>query len=525
MKKVVHGEDTYKQLLKGAQVISKVVGSTLGPKGSNVAISRDWGVPSVIHDGVSVAREVEDKDPGVNMGIQLVREAAQKTNDMAGDGTTTATILAYAISKEAIKNVMAGANAMILRKGMNKAVKKIVQTLRDISKPIKDIKEIGQVATVSAQSQDIGDIITGAIEKLGHDAVIAVEESAGTDIMVDYKEGMQFDKGFASPHFITKPDTNEAEISDPYIFLTDYKFDDVQRLVDLFKNFGSLEKQGTNLVIIADSFSPAILAHILSNKLQGRLNVIPIQCPYYGEKRADFLADLAVVTGGSFISSEAGDSIKDMTIEDYGRAQLVNSTADRTMIVGGMGDKLSIDKRVMQLKKAQSLAKKEFDQENLQERIAKLSAGIAVITVGAGSEMEMREIKERCIDAINATKSAIEEGIIFGGEIALLESSLKCDVEADNQDERLGVNIIVNACQEPFKVLMENSGFNPGQMLERVIKSASGKGVDVMDGKIKDLMSAGIIDPVKVSRCALENASSCAVMLMTTKSLIVEKKK
>jgi len=532
------------KLLVGTGKVCRVVGSTLGPKAANVAIERPFGSPSILHDGVSCAKEIDLDDSFENLGAQLIKEAAQKTNDNSGDGTTTATILTHAIASEAIKNIAAGSNAMMLRKGIEMAVKDIVTALKNMSQKIKTNEEIKQIATISAQDETIGSLIAGAIEKLGKDCVIAVEESNTVGMNVEYKEGMQFDKGWISPYLITNPQTMEAIIDEPYIVITDAKLTTNTQFMEwarYLENLYTTDKRKENpnapvqmpknIVFIVGEVSGIALGSIIQNKIQGFFNVLAVQAPQHGDKQKEFLQDLAIVTGGTFISEETGGSLATMKLEDYGHAKKVVSTKDSTMVISGEGNKEDIKKRVEQLEHILSSDDtSEFEKENLKERIAKLTSGIAVINVGAPSEMEMREKKERCIDAIEATKAAIEEGIVPGGEVAYLYASKRIETAPGNErDIMTGYELVFKAIKKPFQTLMSNSGYDAGQMLEKIEQAqfadeVKNIGIDVIDGQIKDMVKAGIIDPVKVSRTALENAASCAASILTTNSLVVTKK-
>lgn len=550
-KQVTFNEEARTKLLTGAKVVADAVGSTLGPKANNVAIERPFGAPSVIHDGVSVAKEIDLEDPMENLGAQLIKEAAQKTNDNAGDGTTTATILTYALASEAAKNIAAGANPMMLRKGMEMAKNDITTELKKLAKDIKTNDEIKQIATISAQDDEIGGLIAGAIDKLGNDCIIAVEESNTIGMSMEYKEGMQFDKGWMSPYFVTDPQSMESIVEDPYIVITDVSINTTTQFMEWARNLEMLysvqqhpEFEGMdynvvpqnmkqipkNIVFIVGDLSGIALASVIQNKIAGLFNILAVQAPSFGDKRREYLEDLAIVTGGTVISDETGTSLATMKMEDYGHAKKIVSTKDSTMIVDGAGTTNNIKKRVSQLEsilKGPDLT--EFDVEKIKERIAKLTSGIAIINVGAPSEMEMREKKERCIDAIEATKAAVEEGVVPGGETALIRASqdLPMDITSSNKDIMTGIDIVINACLKPFKTLMTNSGYDAGQMMERLNMSMKSEdsiniGIDVMDGNTKDMIKAGIIDPVKVSRVALSNAVSTAGAMITTNCLITE---
>jgi len=559
-KQISFNEEARTKLLTGAEVVAKAVGSTLGPKANNVAIERPFGSPSVLHDGVSVAKEIDLKDPMENLGAQLIKEAAQKTNDNAGDGTTTATILTYALASEAVKNIAAGANPMMLRKGMELAAKYIIKELKGLSKKIKNNDEVKQIATISAQDDTIGELIAGAIKKLGKDCIIAVEESNTIGMNVEYKEGMQFDKGWLSPYFVTNPNTMEAIVDDPWIVITDIKINtnaefmkwamNLEKLYtmqsDGYKAYSEanpqykelpyeqvpkeLKQVPKNIVFIVGELTGIALASVIQNKIQGFFNVLAVQAPGYGDKQKEYLEDLAIITGGNLVSTDSGGSLATMKLEDFGHAKKIVSIKDSTMIVDGYGTKAEIEKRVDQLEHIlDGNDINEFDKEKLKERIAKLTSGIAVINVGAPSEMEMREKKERCIDAIEATKAAVAEGIVPGGEVIFLEAVIGLYDDGSNPDIKTGKDIVVRACRKPFEVLMENSGYDAGQMLERLLTKTSNKeesfegmGIDVLDGEVKDMIKAGIIDPVKVSRVALENAISTSGAILTTNCLITE---
>ena len=533
------GVKAKQKLLKGVSVVADAVGSTLGPKANNVAIERPWGIPSVLHDGVSVAREVDLKDKFENIGAQLVKEAAQKTNENSGDGTTTATILTHAIVEEALKNIAAGSNAMILKRGIEKGKDAVLKNLKLMAHKVKSDDEIKQIATISAQNETIGNLIEKAIKKLGRKCIITVEEG-GTEMELEYKEGMEFNKGFMSPYFQTN-DKGEAVVKDPIILISDFKMNTMPEFVTFMRNWEALPgevKSGNNMVIICEEAVGNIMATFIANKLKGTLNINVIGVPAYGDDRKDILEDIAVITGGKFVSIEKGDKIDALKPDVWGRASRVISTKDNTMIVDGKGKPGEIKFRVKKLKEQLNKADSEFDTEKLRERIAKLSTGIAIINVGASSEVEMRDKKERCIDAINATKAAVEEGIVVGGEIALLiASNINSEEMSEVKDEQTGIEIVNIACKKPFEILMSNSGYNPGQMLERIISRkkyfASIKkkenqylkdnlGIDVIDGQIKDMFEAGIIDPVKVTKSALTNAVSVAIMIATTNSIITD---
>ena len=508
-------------LLKGINTLTEAVATTLGPKGRNVALDKKWGAPSVVHDGVTVAKEIDLEDPFENMGAQLLKEAASKTADVAGDGTTTATILTKAIVTEGLKNIQAGSNPMILKKGIEKAVIVLVEELKKMSKKISTKEEVAQVATISASDNQIGNLIAEALDKVGKDGVVTVEDGKTMDMTVDYKEGMEFDKGFVSPYFVTDTDKMEASIEDAHILITDKKISVASDLVPFLEKFVAVSK---NLVIIADEVEGEALALLVVNKLRGTFNVLAVKAPGFGDRRKESLEDIAILTGGSVISEDTGKKFESVEIEDLGRAGRVTSDKDNTLIVDGKGAKAKIEARINQIRRELVASDSEFDKEKLQERLAKLTGGVAVINVGAATEIELKEKKERVIDAVAATKAAIEEGIVAGGEVALLRASKVLDgVVVDGAEEKVGVEIVKKALEQPFRLLIKNAGMDDGVALARIQQSNGNMGVDVLDGALKDLVKAGIIDPVKVTRSALQNAASVAIMVMTTEVLITDR--
>jgi len=507
------------KLLKGINILTDAVATTLGPKGRNVAIDKKWGPPSVVHDGVTVAKEIELEDPFENMGAQLIKEAASKTNDVAGDGTTTATILAQAIVSEGLKNIQAGANPMILKRGIETAVATLVTELSRMSKKVTTQEEVAQVATISAANSQIGNLIAASLDKVGKDGVVTVEEGRTIEMTVDYKEGMEFDKGYVSPYFVTDSDRMEAHLEDPYILITDKKISAAADFVPFLEKFVQVSK---DLVIIADDVEGEALTLLVLNKLRGSFNVLAIKAPGFGDRRKEQLEDIAILTGGRVIAEETGEKFESVEVTDLGRAGRVTSSKDNSLIVDGKGEKRKIDARINQIKRELSTNDSEFDREKLQERLAKLTGGVAVIVVGAATEVELKEKKERVIDAVAATKAAIEEGIVPGGEVALIRAGKVLDSLKLEGEEKTGVEIVRRAILQPFNRLMENAGLNAGMMLRDVIDAKNNFGVDANDGKVKDLVLAGIIDPVKVTRTALQNAASVAVMGMTTHVLITD---
>jgi len=519
-KQLKYAAEAREKLKKGVDAVAKAVGTTLGPKGRNIALDKKWGVPSVVHDGVSVAKEIELEDPFENMGAQLVKEAADKTNDATGDGTTTATILAQAIVNEGIKNITAGANPMILNKGIEKAVGQAVESIKKQAKPVRDSGEkIVQVATISAQNQEIGEKIAEALKKVGPNGVVTVEEGKGLELVIDYKEGMEFDKGFVSPYFITNPDTMEATIENPYILLTDKKISSLQELLPFLEN---LVKTSKNLVIIADELEGEALATIVVNKLRGTFNVLAVEAPGFGDRRKEMLQDIAILTGGTVISEDVGRKLEEVTVEDLGRADRITADKDNTVIVGGKGQKSAIQGRIKQIKAELDRTTSEFDKEKLEERLAKLAGGVAVIEVGAASETEMKEKQERVKDAVSATKAAIEEGIVPGGGVVLLAAAEAIETRGMKGDELTGAKIVKKALESPMGLLAENAGADGNVVIANVKKKEKGYGFDVLKEEYVNMIRAGIIDPAKVTRTALQNAVSVAMMILTTEGLVTD---
>lgn len=525
MKRLLFGNEAREKLLEGAGIVHTAVSSTLGPKANNVAIAREWGEPIVVHDGVTVSREVVPlEDAFANVGAELIKGAADKM-DSVGDGTTLTTILTYAIAQEGNRNIVAGANPMMLRKGINQAVEKIVQKISELAVPVTTDAQIKQIATISAQDEEIGNLIAGSIKKLGRDAIITVEESGSGEMSVDYKEGMAFDKGYQTHYFINKPETSESIIENPFILITDYRIQQIPEFIAFLKTFSEKQEGTPNmaLVIISNGVEGAPLATLIQNKLQGNIQILCVNAPGVGDKQKDFLQDIAIATGGTLVSKELGLKLENTDIAHLGRAKKIIATKDATTIIGGEGNKISLEQRILELKSLLENTTFEFDREKLQERLAKLTSGIAIINVGAASDAELREKKERCIDAIAATKAAIEEGIVPGGETTLITASPTFEVGEESSDIVTGRSIVLTACQAPFSKLMENSGYTAGEMIER-LKNNPGKGIDVMDGKVKDMIKAGIVDPAKVLKQALKNAASSAIMLITTNTIIIDVK-
>ena len=520
-KQLKFGEEARKSLMKGIDVVAKAVVTTLGPKGRNVALDKKWGAPNIVHDGVSVAKEIDLKDPFENMGAQLVKEAASKTNDAAGDGTTTSTLLAQMITKTGMKNIAAGANPMLVKKGIEKAVAAVVAELKKNTKPIKNKEEITQVATVSAGDAEIGAKIAEALDKVGRDGVVTVEEGKGLTIDIEYKEGMEFDRGYASAYLVTNPEKMEAEVEDAYILLTDKKISSIQDLLPFLEKFVKVSK---NLVIVADEVEGEALATLVVNKLRGTFNILAIKAPGFGDRRKEMLEDIATLAGGVVISEDTGRNFENIEVTDLGRADKVWADKDNARIIGGKGDKNTIKARVALLKRQIEETDSDFDREKLEERLAKLSGGVAQINVGAATEIELNEKKERVKDAVGATKAAIEEGILPGGEVALLYARRILDtLKADNDDERVAKDIVYSALEEPLRWLVKNSGEDDG-FIVRKIEEANDKdyGYNVLTGKFGSMTKAGILDPLKVTRFALQNAASVAMMVLTTETLVTD---
>ncbi len=530
-KQIKYGADARKKLLDGVNKLADAVATTLGPKGRNVALDKKWGAPNVVHDGVSVAREIELEDQFENMGAQLVKEAASKTADIAGDGTTTATVLAQSIVNEGIKMITAGANPMVMRRGLMKASEYVVDQLKEMKTQIT-IKDAANVATISAGDPDLGKLIADALKLVGgKDGVVTVEEGKSMFTTFEHKEGMQFDRGFASAYFATDADKMTAEVDDPYILITDKK---ISAISDLLPFLEKLVKVSKNLVIIADEVDGEALATLVVNKLRGTFNALVVKAPGFGDRRKEMLEDIAILTGGTVISEDLGKKLESVEVEDCGRADKVRSDKENTSIIGGKGQKSAIQGRVDQIRKEMSTTTSDFDREKLQERLAKLSGGVAVINVGAATEVEMKDKKERVIDAVAATKAALEEGIVPGGAVALLDISQKMSVSALGKnpvkDEAIGFEIVKAAIESPFKKLMENAGLNPGELLAKArTASSKGYGFDVLktessgEAETIDMIKAGIIDPLKVVRSAVENAVSVATMILTTEALVTDK--
>jgi chaperonin GroEL len=519
-KQLKFGDDARQQMLIGINKLADAVTVTLGPRGRNVAIDKAWGGPTVIHDGVSVAKEIELEDKFENMGAQLVKEAAERTNDAAGDGTTTATLLAQQLTSKGMKYVTAGTNPMMMKKGIDKAVALVVKEIRRLAKPVKE-SDWQKVATISAQNEVIGEKISEALKLVGKDGVVEVEEGKTMDITIEHKEGMEFNKGFASPYFVTDSDNMESIIEAPHILVTDQKISNIQELLPMLE---SLVKVSKNFVIIAEDIEGEALTTLVVNKLRGTFNGLAVKAPGFGDRRKAMLEDIAVLTGANFISADTGRALKDVTIEDLGMADSVRSDKDKTRIVGGKGKQNDINARVAQIEREIDKSTSDFDAEKLQERRAKLTGGVAVIQVGAASEVEMKNLQERVKDAKEATKAAIEEGIIPGGGVTFIQAGKVLDkITAANRDEELGIELVKTVLQEPIRMLAKNSGFDPGFVIGEVIKKKSASfGFNALTNEFGDLVKDGVIEPAKVATSALTNAASVGSMILTTECLVTD---
>ena len=522
-KDIKYGEEARKSLLNGVNKLADTVKVTLGPKGRNVVLDKKFGVPLITNDGVTIAKEIELDDPFENMGVQIAKEASIKTNDVAGDGTTTAMVLAQSMIKEGVKNVAAGGDPMAIKRGMDKAVDAAVDALKEISVPVNGKEDIARVASISAGNPEVGELISEAMEKVSKDGVITIEESKTSQTELNVVEGMQFDKGYVSPYMVTDTEKMEAVVDNPYVLITDKKIGNIQEILPLLE---SLMQQSGKLVIICDDIEGEALSTLILNKLRGVLNVVAVKAPGYGDKRKAMLQDIAILTGGEVITSDLGLELKDTTIEQLGRARQIKVQKENTIIVDGMGDKEQIKERVNQLRAQIVEEKSEFEKENLQERLAKIAGGVAVIGVGAATEVEMKDKKLRIEDALSATKAAVEEGIVAGGGTSYVNIIPKVEkvLEGLKEDEKLGGKIILKSLEEPVKQIAVNAGLEPAVILEKVKGSNPGIGFDAANEEYVDMKKAGIVDPTKVSRSALQNAVSIASMILTTESLVTDKK-
>ncbi|MDD4874196.1 MAG: chaperonin GroEL [Dehalococcoidales bacterium] len=518
-KQIIFGDEARHSLKKGVDVLANAVKVTLGPKGRPVALEKKWGAPLVIDDGVNIAKEIELPDPFENMGVQMVKEAASKTNDAAGDGTTTSTILAATIINEGFKNIAAGAEPLALKKGIEKATKAILQNLAEISTPVKGKEQIIQVATITAKDTEIGNLIADVMEKVGKDGVITIEESKGTDFETDFVEGMQFDRGYLSAYFVTDAARMEAVLEDPYILITDKK---INAIADILPSLEKILQVTKNLLIIAEDIEGEALATLVVNKLRGTLNVLAVKSPGFGDRRKAMLQDIATLTGGTVITEDVGRKLDTVEASDLGRARRVSSDKDKTTIIEGKGDIKDIQDRIKQLKSQIEETDSEFDREKLQERMARLAGGVAVIKVGAATETEMKEKKHRVEDALSATKAAVEEGILPGGGISLLNSLKALDKLDVSGDELTGVNIVRKAVEEPIRLIASNAGKDGAVIADAVKKSPPGVGYNAETDTFGNMVEMGIIDPTKVVRSAITNATSIAVMVLITESLVAD---
>jgi chaperonin GroEL len=520
-KEIKYGMSAREKIMSGVDILADAVKVTLGPKGRNVLIEKSWGSPKTTKDGVTVAKEIELEDKFENMGAKMVKEVASKTSDVAGDGTTTATILAQSIYREGSKLVAAGANPMALKRGLEKAVEIVVEELRKMSKPTKEKKEIAQVGTISANNDHtIGDIIAEAMEKVGKEGVITVEEAKGMETTLEIVEGMQFDRGYLSPYFVTDPEKMEAHLDEPYILLNEKKISVMKDLVPILEQIAKL---GRPLVIIAEEVEGEALATLVVNKLRGTLKVVATKAPGFGDRRKAMLEDIAILTGGQMISEDLGLKLENVTINDLGTAKRVSLDKDNTTIVDGGGSRKALEGRVKQIRAQIDETTSDYDREKLQERLAKLIGGVAVINVGAATELEMKEKKDRVEDALNATRAAVEEGIVPGGGVAFLRALKALDKLDLTGEEKMGANIIRRALQEPMRQIANNAGFEGSVVVQKVMEGKGSFGFNAETGKYEDLMDAGIIDPTKVARFALQNAASVAGLLLTTEAMIAEK--
>ena len=522
-KEIKFGEDARKKLLDGVNKLADTVKVTLGPKGRNVVLDKSFGAPLITNDGVTIAKEIELEDAFENMGARLVKEVSTKTNDVAGDGTTTATVLAQSMIKEGVKNVAAGGDPMAIKRGMDKAVETAVEGLKEISSVVNGKEDIARVASISANNEEIGNLISEAMEKVSKDGVITIEESKTSNTELSVVEGMQFDKGYVSPYMVTDTEKMEAIIDNPYILITDKKISNIQEILPLLEN---LMQSSGKLVIICDDIESEALSTLILNKLRGVLNVVAVKAPGYGDKRKEMLQDIAILTGGEVITSDLGLELKDTAIEQLGRAKQIKVQKENTIIVDGLGDKEKINERVNQIKAQLVEEKSEYETEKLQERLAKIAGGVAVIGVGAATEVEMKEKKLRIEDALSATRAAVEEGIVAGGGTAYVNVIPKVEkvMENLNDDEKLGAKIVLRALEEPVKQIAINAGLEPAVILEKVKQSPVGTGFNAKDEVYVDMKKSGIVDPTKVSRSALQNAASIASMVLTTESIVTEKK-
>ncbi len=524
-KQLVFGEEARSAFKRGVDIVAEAVKTTLGPRGRNVALDKKFGAPTITHDGVTVAKEIELKDPFENMGARLLVEVATKTNDVAGDGTTTATVLAQAIVNEGLKMVAAGANPMLLKRGLDKGAEAVVAELKSLAKPVRDRADIAHVASISAADTEIGDLIAEVMEKVGKDGVITVEESKGIAFEKEYTEGMQIDRGYVSAYFATNQERMEAELEEPYILITDTKLAGLSEILPVLEKVLQVTK---NLVIIAEDVDGEALATLVVNKLRGTINPLAIKAPGFGDRRKAMLQDIAILTGGTVISSEIGRKLDSATIDDLGRARRVVSDKDTTTFIEGRGDEAAIRARIEQIRAQTETTTSDYDREKLQERLAKLAGGVAVLKVGAATEPELKEKKHRVEDALSTARAAVEEGIVPGGGVALINAIPALDkVQTNNDDERLGVQILRRALEEPLRILARNAGEEGAVVIDAVRRQQQERGdtsygFNVMTGEYGSMLEQGVVDPVKVTRSAVQNAVSIAGLLLTTEALITD---
>ena len=519
-KQILFDEEARRALGRGVDALANAVKVTLGPKGRNVVLDKKYGAPTITNDGVTIARDIELEDPFENMGAQLVKEVATKTNDIAGDGTTTATLLAQAMIQEGMRNVVAGANPMIVKKGIETAVKTLVDEIKSEVKKVETKAKIAQVAAISSGDAEVGDLIAEAMEKVGKDGVITVEESKSMDTNLSVVEGMQFDRGYISPYMVTDTEKMEAIMDDPYVLITDRK---ISSIADILPVLEQVVKQGKQIVIIAEDLDGEALATIVVNKLRGTFKALAVKAPGFGDRRKAMLEDIAILTGGTVISEEIGRKLDSVTLEDLGRARQVRSTKEETTIVDGAGNKAQITARVEQLKKQIADTTSDFDREKLQERLAKLSGGVAVVEIGAATEVEMKDKKYRVEDALNATRAAVEEGIVAGGGTTFIDILPALDKIKAEGDVKVGIEIVKRAVEAPVRQIAENAGLEGSVVVDSVKKAGDGVGFNALENSYVDMIGAGIVDPAKVTRSALQNAASIAAMVLTTETLVTDK--
>ena len=519
-KQILFDEEARRALGRGVDALANAVKVTLGPKGRNVVLDKKYGAPTITNDGVTIARDIELEDPFENMGAQLVKEVATKTNDIAGDGTTTATLLAQAMIQEGMRNVVAGANPMIVKKGIETAVKTLVDEIKSKAKKVETKAKIAQVAAISSGDAEVGDLIAEAMEKVGKDGVITVEESKSMDTNLSVVEGMQFDRGYISPYMVTDTEKMEAIMDDPYVLITDRK---ISAVADILPVLEQVVKQGKQIVIISEDLDGEALATIVVNKLRGTFKALAVKAPGFGDRRKAMLEDIAILTGGTVISEELGRKLDSVTLEDLGRARQVRSSKEETTIVDGAGDKKQISARVEQLKKQIAETTSDFDREKLQERLAKLAGGVAVVEIGAATEVEMKDKKYRVEDALNATRAAVEEGIVAGGGTTYIDILPALDKIKADGDVKVGIDIVKRAIEAPVRQIAENAGLEGSVVVDTVKKAGDGIGFNALENTYIDMIGAGIVDPAKVTRSALQNAASIAAMVLTTETLVTDK--